>query len=155
MSLHPRFSFASLLLAALAGAAPGLPCAAKEGFSMIKTTATLLRTNPPEIYIPGTKIQVNSTSSTAEGNTVVQPLRSLLESSLLNSEKRFSVDAQHPQTLIDTTVVENSGSDRWESRKMLKSFPAGKDDKGKQKYESREVDVKFRILSHRLVVATR
>jgi hypothetical protein len=154
MSLHPRFSFASLLLAALAGAAPGVPCAAKEGFSMIKTTATLQRTNPPEIYIPGTKIQVNATSSAAEGNSVVQQLRSLLESSLLNNEKRFSVDAQHPQTLIDTTVVENSGSDRWESRKMIKSFPTGvKDDKGKQKYESREVDVRFRILSHRLVVA--
>lgn len=153
MSLHPRLSFSSLLFAALASASSSVPCSAKEGFSMIKTTAILQRTNPPEIYIPGTKIQVNATSSAAEGNSVVPLLQNLLESSLLNNEKRFSVDAQHPQTLIDATVVENSGADRWESRKMLKSFQVGKDDKGKPKYESREVQVRFRILSHRLVVA--
>ncbi len=153
MPFRIRIPFATYLVFTL-GVGIGAPCAAKEGFSLIKTTATLERTNPPEIYIPGTKIQVNATSSDAEGNTVVQPLRSLLESSLLNSEKRFSVDAQRPQTVIDATVVENSGSDRWEPRKMMRSFPTGKkDDKGKQTYESREVEVKFRVLSHRLVVA--
>jgi hypothetical protein len=153
MSLLNRLPQVALLLTALAGAVTGVPCSAKEGFSMIKTTATLQRTNPPEIYIPGTRIQVRATSSAAEGSSAAQQLQSLLESRLLNSDKRFSVDAQRPQTLIEATVVENSGSDRWDRRKVLKLVPAGKDEKGKQKYESREVEVRYRVLSHRLVVA--
>lgn len=151
MPLRNRLPFAALFLATLG---TGVPCsAAKEGFSLIKTTAILQRTNPPEIYIPGTRIQVLATSSASEGNTLTQQLQSLLESSLLRSEKRFSVDAQNPLTLVEATVVENSGSDHWDQRKVIRNVPAGKDDKGKQKYEAREVQVRFRVLSHRLVVA--
>lgn len=126
---------------------------AGEGFGMIKKTTVLSRTNPPAVYIGGTRIAVRASGQSPASKDAAQRLQTLLESRLLGADKRFKLDPTHPETLVEVDVAQNEGNERWENRTELRRRQTGKDAKGKPVYTSYEVTVQYKIVTHRFGAA--
>jgi len=125
---------------------------AGEGFGTFgKKEIQLERVRPADVYIAETRIAVRS-SGQGLRDAAEQQLVSLLESQLLANDPRFEL-AEHPDTLIEVAVLQNEVKERWETRTVTKSVPAGKDSKGRQTYTSRRVQVKFKIVTQVFNVA--
>ncbi len=119
---------------------------AKEGFGLKKSTVLLDRVRPADVYISGTRIDVRSGTSNGDGSLDVQ-LVETLKSTVLGNEARFSLDERIPDTLIEVSLVDNDYQERWETRTVKRSYPVGKDSKGRQQYAVRDARVKFKVVS--------
>lgn len=154
--MSQRTRIATLALLALAGwlGSPA-PAAAGDGFGMLnKDYAFLQRIRPPKIFLNGTRIAVRATAQQAEHKEAADRLRSLLESEVLSGDSRLAADTGRPDTLIEAALVQNGGSERWETRTVLKQRKTGRvDDKGKPIYEQYEDTVKFKIVTYNFGVA--
>jgi hypothetical protein len=147
---HARVTLLGLLaVCALAGAA-----IAGEGFGMLaKDFAYLQRTHPPKVFLRGTKVAVRATAQTQQLQGAADRLRSLLESEILSADSRLAVDDARPETLIEVTVVESRGEEKWETRTVLKSRKTGEDAKGKAIYTQYEDHVRYKIVTYSFSVA--
>jgi len=127
---------------------PGL-VQAKEGFGIMKKMVTLRRTNPPEVLITGTRIQVVGKGQGQGRQEVAGQIASKLGSELVQHDPRLTLDAQRPQTLVEVTVLNNSYETKWENRAGTRLEPAGKDSKGKPQYRQVQVTLRYQIVNHR------
>jgi len=136
----------ALLVLALAGIQPA---AAKEGFgfAMMKKAATVTRTRPPAVFLMGTKIGVKATGATASEEGLAQRVRTQLESELLSRDSRLSA-SPNPDTLVEVSVLQNEGDERWERRRVNRLRKVGTDSKGKPILNMVEVEVNFKIVTH-------
>jgi hypothetical protein len=126
-----------------------LPAEAREGFGLLtKKAASLNRVSPPAVFLMRTKIHVKTSSSKPESNGVAQRLQSQLESALISRDSRLSADPDHPETLIEVTVLQNDASERWDRRREMETRQVGKDSKGKPVFESYPVEVNYKVISH-------
>lgn len=132
----------SLLLGLGLGPSAGV---AKEGFGFKKSTVMLDRVRPADVYISGTRIDVRPGPG-SDQNVGVQ-LVETLKSSVLGNDPRFTLDERIPDTLIEVSLVDNDYQERWETRTVKRSYPAGKDSKGRQQYAVRDARVKFKVVS--------
>lgn len=143
--------WAFLALATLVGA---LPAEAKEGFGlMTKKAAAVTRVSPPAVFLMRTKIQVKAAGSNPKDNGVAERLQSQLESELISRDSRLTTEPSHPETLIEVTVLQNEANEKWENRREMATRQVGKDSKGKAIYESYEVTVQYKIVTHAFSVS--
>ncbi|HET9766794.1 MAG TPA: hypothetical protein VFS60_08095 [Thermoanaerobaculia bacterium] len=134
-------------------ALPGAALAG-EGFGMLnKDYASLQRTHPPKVFLRGTRIAVVAKGQQQELAGTAEQLRSLLESEVLSADPRLSAEPTRPETLIEVTVVESRGNERWETRTVRKMRERGKDAKGKPIIEWYEAQVQYKIVTYSLGVA--
>jgi hypothetical protein len=136
--------FVSLLFLSLSA----LPALAGEGFGMMKKTANLTRVHPPQVFIPGTRIVIHVTSHTSQQQAAAQRLQSQLESQLLANNPRLKLDASRPETIIDVALLQSTYAEKWEDRKGYQSVKVGTDAKGKAKYETQEVMLRFKVVTY-------
>jgi len=127
---------------------------AGDGFGLIaKDFAYLQRTHPPKVFLRGTKLAVRATGQAQQLQGAAGRLRSLLESEILSADSRLAVDEARPETLIEVTVVESQGDEKWETRTVLKSRKTGEDAKGKPIYTQYEDHVRYKIVTYSFSIA--
>ncbi|MDP9120727.1 MAG: hypothetical protein M3O15_05060 [Acidobacteriota bacterium] len=132
----------------LVAGTPG-PVWAGEGFGRLtKKTAKVNRVNPPAVFVMGNRIAVKTSSSDAADSALAQRLQAQLESELIGRDQRFIMDANHPDVAIEVKVLQNRKGERWEKRQETQSRKSGTDAKGKDKFESVEVEVSYKVVSH-------
>jgi hypothetical protein len=147
-SPHSRRPFVTLTLVSLSFLAAH-PTHAREGFGFFtKATASLVRITPAPVPLLGTKISVQATSADAAHAGLAQRLQSQLETTLLSRDSRLATDAASPETIIAVAVLQNAHSERWERRKEIATREVGKDAKGKPVFQSYEVEVNYKVVSH-------
>lgn len=134
--------FALVLLTAL-------PAGAREGFGLLgKKTATLTRVSPPAVFLTGTKFDVRAHSAGKVDESIVQRLKSQLESGLISRDSRLTAEPGHPETLIEVTLLNENSNERWEKRQEIATRQVGKDAKGKPVFESYPVEVNFKTVTY-------
>jgi hypothetical protein len=132
-----------------------VPANAKEGFGLlIKKATKLTRVTPPTVFLMGTRITVRVDAVEGD-NGLAQRMQSQLESELLGRDPRLAADANDPQTLVSVTILQNEISERWETRQEVRSKKVGTDAKGKAVYNTYEVSVKYKIVTHGFSVSYR
>src|SRR5262245_56003929 len=109
---------AALLLAALV-LAPLSAGAAKEGFGFTKKTATLVRVNPPKVFLMGTRINVKAVSQDSTNQALADRIRSQLESELISADSRLAVDSVRPEVQIEVRVLQNDYNEEWQKRREI------------------------------------
>lgn len=125
------------------------PAAAKEGFGFLsKRVVSMVRVNPPAVYLLGTKFQVQASGAGAVGGDLAERLKSQLESALIGRDNRLAVEPNHPEVLIEVTILQNDKSERWEDRQESTLVQTGTNSKGKPVYGSREVTVRYKVVTH-------
>lgn len=132
----------------VAGVSPAT--AAKEGFGWgpTKVTASVVRVSPPAVFLMGTKVQVTARSSGSVEAGLAQRLQSQLESELLSRDSRLSAEAGKPETVVEVAILQNDQSERWEEREETETVKVGKDSKGKPIYDTRTVNVRYKVVTH-------
>jgi hypothetical protein len=135
-----------LALLALTGV---LPAYGKEGFNFFsKTVATVVRVNPPAVYLMSPKIHVKVTSSGSIDASLAQRLQSQLESGLISRDSRLVIEPNRPETLVEVSILQNDRNERWEDRKENALVNTGTDNKGKPVLGIREVTVRYKVVNH-------
>ena len=125
------------------------PANAKEGFSLLsKTVASVVRVNPPTVYLMGPKIQVKAASSGSVEAALASRLQSQLESELLSRDSRLSSEPNRPETLIDVTILQNDRNEHWEERRENALVQTGTDSKGRAVMGMREVTNRYKVVTH-------
>jgi hypothetical protein len=152
MKTHPLpIVVASILcLAALVGPAPTL---AGEGFGWTKKTVGLTRVNPPKVLLAGSRINVKASGQNQDLQGLAQQLQAQLESGLINADSRFTSDAEHPEIVIEVSVLRDNFSEDWQTRKMTRFAKVGTDEKGKAVYGPVEVQVRFKIVQSEFAIS--
>lgn len=134
-----------------------LPASAQagEGFGTIfnRDFATLWRTHPPRVFLSGTRIALNVTSTTEDGQALVERLRAQMESEIIGADPRLKLDSVKPETTIETAITQNAYREQWESRTVIKQREVGKDAKGKPTYQSYEDKVRYKVVFHDFNIA--
>jgi hypothetical protein len=129
----------------------GIPAAeAKEGFGMwiAKKVSSVVRVSPPAVPLMGTRIQVKVSNSGAGDSGLSERLERQLESELISRDNRLAVEASHPDTLIEASILQNDRNERWEDRQETEVVQVGKDGKGKPVFENRRVTVRYKVVTH-------
>jgi len=135
-------------------AAVAAPARAGEGFGFFtKKSAKVNRVSPPAVFLTANRLAVKVSSGDTANAGLAQRFQAQLESELISRDHRFVADAGHPEVLIDVRVLQNRGGERWENRQELATRKVGTDAKGKDKYESYPVEVRYKIVSHSLRAA--
>jgi len=141
----------ALALLALTGVVPAY---GKEGFNFFsKTVATVVRVNPPAVYLMSPKIQVKVTSSGSIDASLSQRLQSQLESGLISRDSRLVIEPNRPETLIEVSILQNDRNEHWEDRKENALVNTGTDNKGKSVLGMREVTVRYKVVTHAFAVS--
>jgi hypothetical protein len=153
--MKDRLLILIVLCAAIWLAGPPPAEAAKEGFGWgpAKKAASVVRVSPPAVYLMGTKIQVKASSSGTVQPELAARLQSQLESELISRDRRLSAEANHPETSIEVSILQSDENERWEDRTESRSVQVGKDSKGKAIYESREFNVRYKMVTHEFSAA--
>lgn len=138
---------AGTLVVLLAGASPAVAGKEGFGFAMMKKAATVTRVNPPSVYLMGTKIAVKATSTVDNGEGLAQRLRTQLESELLGRDSRLTT-SQNPDTLIEVSILQSEGDERWEQRRVSRLRKVGTDSKGKPILNMVEIEARFKVVTH-------
>jgi hypothetical protein len=130
------------------------PAGAKEGFGfLLKKVASMVRVSPPAVYLLGTKFQVQVSSSGTVGGDLTGRLKSQLESALIGRDSRLMVETNRPETSIEVTLLQNDKSERWEDRQESTLVQTGTNSKGKPVYGTREVTVRYKVVTHAFAVS--
>jgi hypothetical protein len=141
-----------LLVAALLAAAS--PAGAREGFGMLtKKVASMVRVIPPAVFLRGTRFQVTATGAGAPTAELAKRLQSQLESELIGRDSRLAVDANRPEILFEVSILQNDKAERWEERQETVLVQTGKDAKGKPVFDTRQVAVRYEVVTHAFAVA--
>jgi hypothetical protein len=119
-----------------------------EGFGMMKKTANLTRVHPAEVLITGTRIGVRVSSQSSEHSAAAQRLSSELESQLVGSDPRLTLEPKNPDTVIDVRILQSKYDEHWEERQGTRQVPNGKDAKGRQQWRTEEVTLRYKIVTH-------
>jgi len=120
-------------------------CQAGEGFGFPKQVVMLGRVHPPEIALPGSRIQVRATGQ-GKGDESEKQLLAMIESQILSNSPTLVLDPLNPQALIEVALLQKELVDTWETRKKSGMVKDGKDEKGRTQYRSVELLVKFRVV---------
>ncbi|HEX9941258.1 MAG TPA: hypothetical protein VGG03_04520 [Thermoanaerobaculia bacterium] len=145
---HSSFFKATALLLAALVLTPLSAGAAKEGFGFNKKTATLVRVNPPKVFLMGTRINVKVVSQDSTNQALADRIRSQLESELISADSRLAVDSARPEVQIEVRVLQNAYNEEWQKRREIQQRQVGKDAKGKPVYQSYEVMVDYKVVSY-------
>ncbi len=138
-----------LLLTVTAALALNAPSAgAREGFGIARKTATLVRINPPKVFLMGTRISVKATSQSSLDQALAERIRSQLESELISADGRLTVDAMNPEVLTEVSVLQDDYNEDWQKRKEIQRRQVGKDAKGKPVWQDYEVEVSYKAVSY-------
>ena len=119
---------------------------AKEGFGINKLAVQLSRARPPEVLITDTRIAIRS-SGQGQGGSFESQLIAALESELIGNDPRLRLEADHPETLIEIALLDHSIEDRWETRTVSQMVRTGTNSKGKPVYDSRQVKVRYKLIT--------
>lgn len=154
MNRAPRLRRSLALWLALSALAV-VPAWAGDGFgTLTKDFAVVNRAHPPRVFLTGTRIAVKASGQTAALKPAAEKLRTLLESELLSADSRLTVDEKSPQTLVEVTVVEDTGKNTWGTRMMVERVDTGREDaKGKPIYHDEKTPQKYETVTHTLSVA--
>ena len=144
-----RLGIGSMMLAGALVVGSAAPARAGEGFGFFtKKTGKLIRVSPPAVFLLGNRITVKVSSSDAADAGLAGRLQTQLESELIARDQRFMIDGKHPDEVIDLKVLQNRKGERWENRQEVQSRKVGTDAKGRDKFESYNVDVRYQVVSH-------
>lgn len=148
---RPLVSLLTWLFWLTAGAAVGN---AGEGFGFPKQVVELGRVQPPEISLPGKRIQVKATGQ-GKGGETEERLLAMLENRILANSPTLQLDTVNPQSLVEAALLQKEHVDTWENRQKTVVVANGKDAKGRTQYQTGQIEVKFRIVKMVLGISFR
>lgn len=122
---------------------------AGEGFGMMKKTAKLTRVHPPQVFVPGTRIAIRTSSPGNKYAMAAQRLQSQLESELLGNNPRFKLDSASPDATIDVAILQSDYSDEWSQREGTRQVKTGSvDSKNRPIYREERFNYRVKIVKH-------
>lgn len=146
-------SIAGTFLIVVGLAFPSGPARAGEGFGWNKKTVGLTRVHPPKVLLAGSRLSVKGGSSNPDLQGLAQQLQVQLESALINADPRLTSDAEHPEILIDVSVLHDDFSEEWQTRNETRSARVGTDSKGRPVYGPVPVQVRYKVIQSDFAVA--
>lgn len=147
-----KYTFGSLLVLLLLAGAQGAE-AKKEGFGIMKKLVNLNRLNPPVVLIPGTRLQVVGKGEGQEERAAATQIASKIGSEMVQYDRRLTLDAQRPQTVVEVSVLSDSYETQWLEREGYRQVENGTDSKGRKQYRNVPVTLRYQAVSHRFGVS--
>ena len=149
-----KFRFGVVLLCFGAGVT-----ANGQGFSggvlRTKMDVILKRKKPPQVYIIGDAISVQAKSRLAAGSKYCPAIASMLESALINQNRRLRPEQAKPETIIALDITHIESNEKWEERRAKQQKKTGERqvwNEKKKAYETKDVYGEVEILQKYKVV---
>ncbi len=103
-------------------------------FNIGKMDVQLRRKSPPPFYIINPLIRIQVKSLVAKASAYEQTLVSMLESNLIERDRRFKPEDRSPETVIVCAITRLDTDEKWESRKTTERRKTGE----RQKYDDKD-----------------
>jgi len=118
-----------------------------EGFGMMKKSVTLLRSLPPLVRLVGNRISVHVTAQKKSNASLAERMENQLESELIGSDTKLSLDSKTPTTVVDVAILRNDYSETSENRQETRGQQTGTNSKN-LRFGLGQANVRYKVIKH-------
>jgi hypothetical protein len=132
------------------------------GMMRTKMDVILKRKKPPQVYIIGDAISVQARSRVSKGAQHCTAMASMLESALINQNRRLRPEPANPETIISLDITQIESNEKWEERRSKQQKKTGERQVWNEKkkaydkkdvYEEVEVRENYKVVNGSMTVS--